>query len=197
LGAIPLHGLKEMLRGADSLDTVVAHDLVDDSFGFMTPTQRLADAMEQFWRQTCERLPVVDDATNRKLVGWISKRDLIGVYNQEILQTRQLLGKFSMTGATGKTDSYMELPEGFRMQSVDVPQAFAGRSLKDLALRSTYNVHVLQIAHITPVSGRSTVEMPDPDSALVEGDRLIVVGMVVDIARLMADMAMGIDNQAS
>ena len=60
-----------------------------------------------------ERLPVLDDAKSRRLVGWMSKRDLIGVYSQEILRKRQLLGHFVTSSDDEKRDVFVELPEGF------------------------------------------------------------------------------------
>ncbi len=197
LGAIPLYALKETLSRADSLDGVVAYDLLDADFKFVTPDQRLADTMEIFWKQPCERLPVVGNANTRRLIGWISKRDLIGVYNQEILQKRPAMGRFSMTDGEGKRDTFVELPEGFLLHTVNVPMEADGRTLRDMALPSRYNVYVLQIKRRDPRSGSDTVEMPGPDSRLAAQDRLIVVGTVVDIARLIGDMATGIENNRS
>ena len=97
LGAISLHAIKNMLHQSESLGMVVAADLVDEKFGFVAPQDCLADTMDRFWAQNSERLPVLENATSRKLIGWISKRDLIGVYSQEILRRRQLLGHFVTT----------------------------------------------------------------------------------------------------
>jgi chloride channel protein, CIC family len=194
LGAIPLHALKEMLHQGENLSMIIAQDLVDDTFGFVTPEMRLADTMEGFWSRHCERLPVVDNEEKRRLIGWISKRDLIGVYNQEILHKRQLLSRFTVEDGEGRKDVFVELPEGFRMQSLVVPERFTGRTLRDLGLRSSYNVQVLQISHRNPHSGLTTIEMPGPDSKLESDDRIMVIGTVVDIARLMCDMGVGLET---
>lgn len=187
-GAIPLQSIKSALRHTDTLDSVIAYDLVDDTFPFVTEYQRLSDTMEVFWRQQCERLPVVDSVESRRLVGWVSKRDLIGIYNQEILHKRHLLGRFTVTGEGGKEDTYVELPEGFQLHTITVPAHFVGETLRDLSLRTQYNIHVLQIRRRNAEAGAPTAEMPGADSAISAGDRIIVIGTVVDIARFMADM---------
>src|SRR5439155_3866067 len=135
LGAISLHSIKDMLHQSDSLGVVIAADLADDAFKFVTPADRLADTMDKFWEQRCERLPVVKDPNSRQLIGWISKRDLIGVYSQEILRKRQLLGHFVVRDDGERQDVFVELPEGFELRPVEVPAHCAGKTLAQLAPR--------------------------------------------------------------
>jgi Trk K+ transport system NAD-binding subunit len=153
--------------------------------------------MEIFWHQHSERLPVVDDLQNRKLIGWISKRDLIGIYSQEILQKRQLTSRFSLGGEDRRRDVLVELPEGFELHRIAVPGNFAGRTLRELAVRSQYNIHIIQIARRDPLSHTTTVEMPGPGSLLREEDELVVIGTVVDIARFTSDMAVAVAKPPS
>lgn len=193
LGAIPLHAIKGMLHQRDALTVVIAAELVDESFDFVTPEMRLADTMDLFWRRHCERLPVVDNPTDRRLIGWISKRDLIGVYNQEILQRRHLLARFASGERDERRDVFVELPEGYLLQSITVPPAYDGRTLGELALRSTYGVHALEVKRRDPQTGTTTVELATAQTRLAAGDQLIVIGSVVDIGRLMADLALALD----
>lgn len=176
LGAISLHGLKAMLRQGDSFDSVIAYDLLDGSFAFVTPEQCLADTMEKFWKQNSERLPVLDNEQSRKLLGWISKRDLIGVYNQEILQKRPLMSRFAMTGKETERDVYVELPEDFQIQSIAVPEAFVGQTIGEISPGSNYGLQLLQIKRRDPVTGKTAVEQPQANSRLNAGDYLVVVG---------------------
>jgi CIC family chloride channel protein len=189
VGAIRLHSLKEMLYQAESLASVIALDLVDETFAFVTPRQNLAETMEVFWRENAERLPVVDSAKDRKLIGWISKRDLLGVYSQEILRKRQLLGHFVVRDANEPRDVFVELPEGIELHTVEVPVHLEGRTLADLAPRSTYGVHVLALKRRDPVTGRNLTEMPGPATRLAGGDDLVVIGKSTDIAKFMAAVA--------
>jgi CIC family chloride channel protein len=194
LGAIPLHALKEMLPQSESLKSVVAVDLLDQAFAFVTPDQKLADTMETFWRQNCERLPVVSNSTERTLLGWVSKRDLIGIYNQEILQKRQLLGRFAIHDETGQRETFVELPQGFQLQTVVVPATYEGRMISDLAPRSTYGVHALALKRRDPLTGQEHVDLPGPKTVLRAGDRLTIIGKFENIAEFMSALALPIEK---
>jgi CBS domain-containing protein len=187
VGAIPLHELKAVLDQQDSLQVVIAHDLVNPEFAFVTPDDTLADTMETFWRQNSERLPVVNNAVERKLVGWISKRDLIGVYNQEILRRRQLMGRFGLDDdEEGERETYVELPPGLSLRRVPVPPAFAGKTLREIDVRHAIDVHVLQIERWDPRTGEGSVELPGPDTVFRADDRVTVVGRPEAINRFRA-----------
>jgi CIC family chloride channel protein len=176
VGAISLHAIKDVLSAGQALDVVIAADLVEP-FEMVTPDEFLADAMEKFWRQHAERLPVVQDEDSRTLIAWVSQRDLIGIYSQEILKKRQLLARFT-TGdesAPGR-GSFVELPEGVALRRFVVPPALEGRTIGEIAPRSTFGVHVLQIARYDPLRRKQTVEMPGPASVLHTHDRLVVIG---------------------
>jgi len=41
---------------------------------------------------------------------------------------------------------FLEVPEGFNLTNLVIPPTYAGRTLGELALRSQYNLHVLQIS---------------------------------------------------
>ncbi len=189
LGAISLHGIKDMLHQTETLGAVIAADLVNESFDFVTPEARLADVMEKFWVQSCERMPVLDNKSDRKLLGWMSKRDLLGVYSQEILHKRQLLGHFVVNDNGEQHDAFVELPEGFELRTVEVPVGCAGRTLAQLAPRSGYGVHVIAIKHRDPTSGQEHVALPGPQRQLMVGDRLVVIGTFENIASFMAALA--------
>lgn len=189
LGAIPLHALKEMLTQGENLRGVVAVDLLDETFTFVTPGDPLADTMEQFWQQNSERLPVVRDAGTRRLLGWISKRDLIGIYNQEILQKQQLLGRFFVGESSERREQFVELPAGFQLQTVAVPAALDGQTISEIAPRARHSVHVLAVRRHGDASGREPVEMPGPGTRLHTGDKLVIIGAVEDIAAFMSTLA--------
>lgn len=186
-GAIAFHGMKDMLGHADSLEMVIAQDLLATDFETVSPEDTLAETMERFWRQNSERLPVVSADGARKLVGWISKRDLIAVYKQEILGQGQMLSRFGQAGdIEGKRDRFVELPEDFEITSVVVPPFMAGKTLRQLDPRGNYGLYVLQVIRYDPLRGTRSVRMPGAESMLSRDDQLIVVGPSEGIARFRA-----------
>ena len=194
LGAIRLHSMKEMLHQTEALSTVIADDLVDQTFHFVTPRQNLADAMDIFWQENAERLPVINNPADRKLIGWISKRDLLGVYSQEIMHKRQVLGHFIVQEAGEKRDVFVELPEGFELRTVELPPQLNGRTVAELAPRSSYGVHVLAVKRRDPVTGRSLTQMPESTTRLLAGDDLVVIGKSDSFTQFIAALASGVEN---
>ena len=195
LGAIRLHSVKDVLHQGESLSSVIADDLVDNSFQFVTPRQNLADVMDIFWRENSERLPVINNSTERKLLGWISKRDLLGVYSQEILRKRQLMARFVVHEDDETRDIFVELPEGFELRTLEFPAHLDGRTVAELAPRSHYGVHVLAIKRRDPVTGHISTELPGPTTRLVTGDDLVVIGTSDGLAQFTAALATGVENE--
>jgi CIC family chloride channel protein len=194
LGAIRLHSVKDMLHQGESLSSVIADDLVDSSFQFLTPRQNLADAMDIFWRENAERLPVINNATDRKLIGWISKRDLLGVYSQEVLRKRQLMARFVVHEGDEERDVFVELPEGFEVRTLELPIHLDGRTLAELAPRSQYGVHVVAVKRRDPVTGRTITELPAPTTRLASGNDLVVIGTSENLAKFMGALATSVEN---
>jgi CIC family chloride channel protein len=176
VGAISLHAIKDVLSGGHGLEGVLAADLAEP-FETVTPNESLADVMERFWRQHAARLPVLQDEDSRRLVGWISQRDLIGIYSQEILKKGQLLARFTVPDASGQErGTYVELPTGLAIRTLIVPPALDGRTIGDIAPRSTFGVHILQIARYDPVRGKQSADLPGSGAVLHAQDRLVVIG---------------------
>lgn len=83
LGAVNMHVASRALRGSDAPESILARHLMDARFQTTVLEDRLADVLERFYAQDCERLPVLADRASGRLVGTISKRDILGVYSRE------------------------------------------------------------------------------------------------------------------
>ena len=76
-GVISLHDIKSYLNDADLAELVIARDLVQPESCLITPESSLTEALECFVRHEGERLPVLSGGPAGKLVGSISKTDVI------------------------------------------------------------------------------------------------------------------------
>jgi len=74
------------LRSGTRADALRAADLARADFESTVPEERLDAVLDRFARQECERLPVLADRQSRRLVGTVSKRDILAVYAQELLR---------------------------------------------------------------------------------------------------------------
>jgi CIC family chloride channel protein len=76
-GVIPLHDIKAHLYDEELAKFAIAQDLLHDEFPTVTPEMTLAKTLETFSHHSGERIPVVEKGRGRKLVGSISKTDLL------------------------------------------------------------------------------------------------------------------------
>jgi chloride channel protein, CIC family len=77
LGAISLHDVKAFLDRPELEAVVIASDIMDENFPRISPLNNMADALRKFSETRSERLPVVDNLTAQRLIGSISKTDVI------------------------------------------------------------------------------------------------------------------------
>jgi chloride channel protein, CIC family len=77
LGAVSLHDVKSFLDRPELETVVIAADIMDENFPRVSPLQGMPEALRKFSEVQSERLPVVDNLTSDRLIGSISKTDLI------------------------------------------------------------------------------------------------------------------------
>ncbi len=77
--------------------------------------------------------------------------------------------------------NYVPLSAGFSLQEMAVPDAWVGRSLRELDLRRSHRVSIVAV-HDMLTDEVSAV--PDPDAPLKESDTLFVAGGVGELERV-------------
>src|ERR1700747_2481913 len=77
LGAVSLHDVKTFLDRPELESVVIAADIMNEDFPCVSPGQGMGEALHKFSAAHCERLPVVDDLSSQRLIGSISKTDII------------------------------------------------------------------------------------------------------------------------
>ncbi|MFZ3063690.1 MAG: TrkA family potassium uptake protein [Nitrospirota bacterium] len=74
---------------------------------------------------------------------------------------------------------HIELKEGYGLAQVKCPAELIDKMLKDVNLRTRFNVNVLAVK-----KADGTVDIPEPDYKFSEGDLLIMVGRDEDLEKL-------------
>jgi CIC family chloride channel protein len=77
LGAVSLHDIKEFLDEPELAQMVIAADLMNERFPRISPVQGMGEALERFSEVHSERLPVVENFSTLRLIGSISKTDIM------------------------------------------------------------------------------------------------------------------------
>lgn len=77
VGAVSLHDIKNYLNSPELAEVVIAGDILHDHFPVVRPEATLSEALDRFMHHDGERLPVVSGSGGHRLVGSISKTDVI------------------------------------------------------------------------------------------------------------------------
>lgn len=185
VGAIDLHDIKSVLQQQGLRWVVIAADVMHPVERTVSRRENLEDAILVLSAGEDE-VPVIAAPDEPRLVGRLTRGDVLELYHREILH-KEVLG-IKVVSRDGNTSQTLDLPSEYAVELVPVSEAIADRSLAELDLRGRFGVHVIAVKRPgRRVSGRN--ELPDPREPLQRGDRLVVVGRKEDTARLRDDAA--------
>lgn len=77
--------------------------------------------------------------------------------------------------------NYIRLGSSFSLQEMAVPNRWTGKSLRELQLRSRYNISVIAVHDII---SDEMIPVPDPDALLKDSDTMLVAGTDENLARV-------------
>jgi len=187
-GSFSVHDIKEVLSEQALSGLVVAKDLVALSASPSVEMETTLDqCMRKFGTYEIEEMPVVENNKTLKLRGKVSRRDIINVYNREILRQGSLGLKFiqGKLPAAAPTQSYIDLPDDFEIHLLPVSVVLESRTLKDLDIRNNFGVTVVSVNRMSE-RGERKVIIPCPEEVLQMGDLLVLIGKGEDLNRLKA-----------
>ncbi|MGE4266876.1 MAG: chloride channel protein [Deferribacterales bacterium] len=89
VGILLFEELREFVFDEGLEEIVVAGEVCDKDLPYVFPETTLADAIDSIGFKNVELLPVLDPADNQKLLGIITRRDIITTYNK-MIRRRQI-----------------------------------------------------------------------------------------------------------
>jgi CIC family chloride channel protein len=179
LGEISIHDVKELLRDDTLGPLVIAGDLLQPSASVTYPEETLARCLEKFSLSEEEHLPVIARDTG-KLQGLISQRDVLDLYNREILRHEYLGLSLRSERIRTAVHQQVRLPHEYDVGVLPVPPQYAGKTLRDAKLRTHFNLTAVAVRR-GGFHGQD--ELPDPDRPLGHLDYLVLVGRPEDLRR--------------
>lgn len=182
-GRISIHDVKDFLHEKNLGKVLIAADIVNAFPTVVHRQDNLEDCLIELGHCESSDLPVLFSREHPVLVGLITRKAIFEVYNRKILQ-HQDMGINLITGEARMQDC-VELPDTYMVQLFIPPASWMGWNLRDLDLRSGYNISVLAIRRRNYLGGVQD-ELPDPDRRLTVRDRLVIVGEKGDLHRLLA-----------
>jgi CIC family chloride channel protein len=174
-GVLSFSTLRALLLQEDVDGSRTAGDICDRSAVTLAPSDGLGAAFRRMEAEGLEAVPVVD-AVSRRLLGTLSRADLIAAYNRTVAT----LGATPLPAwlHAGPTE---ELGE-YHVMAVEVPPPWVGKRLDTLDARGL-GVAVLAVRARGIGDSGARYETPDPEHELSAGDVLILAGTLEALRR--------------
>jgi CIC family chloride channel protein len=186
IGSIDIHDLKEFFNEKDLFSLVLARDIaVPTAVAF--PRQSLIEVMDTLYLDDVGQIPVVDNEASRKFLGVVTRRDIIGAYNREVLKKKILTTKFVTKKPEKEGVDYVEMPAGYRIGRITVPEELENKTLGEVNFRSKYHFQALALVRSSS-DGKSQRLIAEPHLRLNKGDEMIVIGKDDDFRKFEAKL---------
>ncbi|HMP72549.1 MAG TPA: chloride channel protein [Kiritimatiellia bacterium] len=178
-GAITLSDLRHAVANRHFLrEGVLAHDLAQSSLPLLETRQRLSDALPAFQHAGRDELPVVDSRESRILRGVVRYRDLIALYNEQIILQDSADGILRRAGQTENMNR-VAIVEGYSLQEWKPPAAFWDKTLDQLKLPVRYGIYVMLVKTSIPTPQgppKLLPVIPDRSYRISPEDTLVICG---------------------
>lgn len=192
IGTVELQDVREVLSESEELAfVVVAADVADRTTPAVSPNDRLDYVMQLFSKSHRDELPVCSSAKDETVIGAVTRKAVIDAYNARVFTEDMTDGLFSHV-AMAQGGKIVEMIPGIHLSEIEVPFRWVGHKLKHLNLRKEAGIDIILIQRTTIVADDSSAESslieqihPDADFAFLHGDRVLVMGELESITKMM------------
>jgi chloride channel protein, CIC family len=167
-------------------DFLVANDIANPHVAIAKPENDLDYILRLFSKVSVDSIPVISSDDEQKILGAISRQEVLLIYNRETLKLNLAEGLSSEIKTIGDVGA-STVATGYSIAEVIVPIDLIGKSLSELKIRSNYGLEVLMIKHPKEMfdesSEKELIISADPNYKLKWGDKLVVFGNDENIER--------------
>lgn len=149
---------------------VVARDLCTENVPTVTPDTTLARALGRMESDGLEEIPVVSPCEEGKVIGLLSRADLVRALNRSLLAFHVLPG-LEPSAHPATTAAWSQ---NCLVTTVEIPSSLAGKTLRDLDWRARFGVNVIALR--PRGAAEDKLDVPEPDRPLETGDAVVIVG---------------------
>lgn len=178
LGILSPYKIRQLSKdNPDKYKNKTAKDFIIEDNIYFTPEDTLAMVGMILNDLILDEIPIVNNEKERKLIGYISKTEVIHAYNREIIKRDMLK---SVSGYISSTNKFKKLKmlDGEVLCEVEVPGEFVGNNLSNLDLRKKYGIEVILIKQNFDKNSNESEKIFVPNSAYKfnYGDRILIIG---------------------
>ncbi len=185
LGKLHLDDLKRLVETPYLYNVLIASEIMEDveSLG---EDEALTRAVDILSTKHSSLIPVVQGKQSHKPVGYITRKDVLNVYQKEILR-KNISGMTFRSPVAGISDNIrqtrkaIDFSEDYNLETIAAPLTMLGKSLLELNFRQKFGITVLAI-----LQGQGDNHIvPSPDYKIQKGDMLVIAGRKIDVEKLM------------
>jgi len=180
VGVVSLQDVRRVLLDQDYLtDLLIALDLVNADIPRVVQNDDLDAVMKLLGNYDVEEIPVVDNENRTHIIGTINRKDVIEIYNRELVK-RNLSQEMSGSVKLLEKMQTVDFIDDYVMAEVAVPPSFVGKSIQTINIRARFSIQVLMIKRKSKTNGYNQI-VPAPSENLLKDDLLVVMGKNKDI----------------
>jgi CIC family chloride channel protein len=179
-GAISENQIRPLITEFDSLKgSIIASDIANNRVTTITKDQDLDYVLKILTKSDLEELPIIADMSDKKIIGVISRHDILSIYNRESLKSDLAEGLSREINTLTET-RISRIADGYAIIEKKPRYDFIGKTLSELKLRNNYGLEVLMIKKSKELFDESEVEskivMPGYNYKIEEDDILVLFG---------------------
>lgn len=180
LGVITSNHIKPLITEFESLKmTLVASDIADNRIQAVQANNDLDYVLKLITKIDIDELPVVDSSESKKLVGIITRQDILNVYNKESIK-QDLADGLTRELQTLQKSKISQVTEGYSIVEKKPSYEFIGKTISDLRIRNKYGLEILMIKKQKELFDESEekdqIIMPKHDYKIEQNDILVLFG---------------------
>jgi chloride channel protein, CIC family len=188
VGSITESEIRPLITEFESLKyTLIAGDIARTRVNKIKSNKDLDYALKLLTKQDVDEIPVVSPDDDLKVIGTISRNDVLSAYNRESIK-HDLAEGLSKEIHTLDQNSISNIAEGYSIVEKRPLKEFVGKNLNELKFRNNFGLEVLMIKKRNKIfsdnDNHEHLVMPGPDYKIEDNDLLILFGTNEKIAKI-------------
>jgi CIC family chloride channel protein len=186
-GIITETELRPIITDYDAVkEVIIAGDIAKPQVISVKMDDDLDYVLRLFSKWNVDQIPVIDMSDGYKILGSITRQEVLSVYNRESLKVN-LADGLSKELKSIQESTPSKVAAGYSIAEIPVATEHIGKSLSELKLRNNFGLEVLMIKQPKDLfedsAEKENIIASDPHYRLRENDKLVLFGKDENIGR--------------
>lgn len=185
VGKLNLDDLRKHTLTPAIYNVLIASEIMDENLTCLKLDDSLSKSVEMMSEIQVNLIPVVKKEGSRSPVGYVSRRDVLNIYQKEIL--RKNISGIKIKSPVSKLEKLdeeshqaIDFKKEYLIKTISVPKELLGLSLVTANLRKKYGITVLAVKD----TYNKEHFIPGPDYILKSDDKIVIAANKKDINKL-------------